>query len=226
MCSIAMLVAGGIFFGAPSSFAADELCTPSLSVKKIKETAVKMKVGCSGLKGKEVSLKVTVSNTADDSNSQKTFDAKLGKKKGTTTIQIRDLDSSTPYSFKVKMKERGTSGDSYTPFSGEAKVTTKGSKHKPQISKITNITDNSVKLRIVSNDLENKAVNVQVSYQKKKSWTKRVFSLTLDGDGEGIVFVDGLASDTAYRFKAQIKKSGESAYSIASPVKTATTESD
>ncbi|MFZ2192999.1 MAG: hypothetical protein WAV31_02045, partial [Candidatus Moraniibacteriota bacterium] len=98
--------------------------------------------------------------------------------------------------------------------------------YDPVIDKINGITEDSAKLKISCDDLENKVVDVQVAYKKKTSWSTKTFSFTLDDDGEGSLSMDNLKSDTLYSFKIRIKKDGSSSYSVYSPIKTATTDED
>ena len=134
------------------------------------------------------------------------------------------LDSATDYSFKVKVKK--SSSKKYSSYSSSVSATTKGSDYEPAIDKINGITDDSVKLNISCDDLDKEAVDVQVAYKKKSSWSTKTFSLTLDDDGEGSLTMDDLKSDTLYSFKIKIKKDNDSAYSTYSSTKTATTDED
>ncbi len=218
-----------IFFGwlsLPQKTYAADSCTPVIKIQETKETYVKLKVTCSELKSTKVSIKILVSNDDNDSDSYKKATATLGKK-GSVSLKIKGLDSSTNYSFKVKIKK--SSGKSYSSYSSSVSATTKGgSDYEPEIDKINGITEDSVKLNISCDDLEDEKVDVQVAYKKKNSWSKKTISLTLDDDGEGSFTLDGLKSDTSYSFKIRIKKDDESdsKYSAYSSVKTATTDED
>ncbi|EKE11750.1 MAG: hypothetical protein ACD_15C00028G0005 [uncultured bacterium] len=224
---LAYLFAIMAFFGWLSlpleTKAATDTCTPVIKVQKTKETSVKLKVTCSNLAKAKVNLKILVNNEDTDSDSYKKVTANLGKK-GSVKIKINNIDSATSYNFKVKIKK--SSEKKYSAYSSEASTTTKGSDYEPEIEKINNITENSVKLNISSEDLENEAVNVQAAYKKKTSWSTKTFSLTLDGDGEGSVTLDGLKSETLYNFKIRIKKDDDKSYSPYSSAKTATTDED
>jgi|GEM_PF-3646865 hypothetical protein len=200
-------------------------CTPTVKITKTKETSVILKVTCSALKSKKVSVGVSITNEDSSSTKSKTFSAKLGSS-GSTSITVSSLDSATNYSFKAKVKKSGTS--SYTSYSSSVSTTTKGSDYEPEIEKINGITEDSAKLKISCDDLDEEAVNVQVAYQKsgKSSWSTKTYSLTLDDDAEGSVTVTSLKSDTLYKFKFRIKKDDESSYSAYSAVKTATTDED
>lgn len=196
-------------------------CTPTVSAQKIKENSVTLKVTCAALKSTKVTVKMTLENNDDDdSTSNKTATVKLSKA-GVANIKIVGLDAATSYSAKVKVKK---SSGSYSVSSSSIDFSTKGSDYSPEIDTIKSITESSAKLNIVCDDLDKDAVNVQVAYKKKTSWSTKTFDLTLDSDGEGSVTLDGLKSDTAYSFKIRIKKSGESNYSAYSAIKTAATE--
>ena len=219
-----------LFFGAalPNASAAtttsSSTCTPTLSVQKTKETSVSLKVTCLALKSKKVSMKIQVENNDDnDSTSTKTATAKLGKT-GMVTFNLSGLDAGTSYTFKVKIKDASKSA--YSSYSAGVDTTTKGSDYDPKIDSIKSITESSAKLNISCDDLENEAVNVQVAYKKKDSWSVKSFDLTLDDDGEGSIKMESLKSETEYSFKIRIKKSGEDTYSAYSSVKTATTDEE
>jgi len=211
------------WLGLPNNAHAASICTPAIKVQEIKETSVKLKATCLSLKKTKVSMRILVNNDDDDSDFYKTVKATLGKS-GSASLKIGGLDSATSYSFKVKVKK--SSGSSYSPYSSSVSATTKGSDYEPEIKKINGITDDSVKLNISCDDLENKVVDVQVAYNKKSSWSTKTFSLTLDDDGEGSIIMNGLKSDTSYTFKIKIKKDDHSTYSAYSSVKTATTDED
>ena len=211
------------WLGAPGKAYAADSCTPTVKVQEIKETSVKLKVTCSGLKNTKVSLKILVSNEDTDSDSYKKASATLGKN-GSVSLKINGLDSATSYSFKVKAKK--SSSSSYSSYSSSVSADTKGSDYEPSIDKINGITEDSVKLNISCDDLDGEAVNVQVAYKKKSSWSTKTFDLTLDDDGEGSITIDGLKADTLYSFKIKIKKDDDSTYSTYSAVETATTDED
>jgi len=218
-----------VFFGWLSfpqkTYAADS-CTPTVKVQETKETYVKLKITCPDLKRTKVSIKILVSNDDNDSDSYKKVKATLGKK-GSVSLKIKGLDSSTNYSFKVKIKK--SSNKSYSSYSSSVNTTTKGgSDYEPGIDKINGITEDSVKMNISCDDLEDEKVDVQIAYKKKTSWSKKTISLNLDDDGEGSFTLDKLKSDTSYSFKIRIKKDDESdsKYSTYSSIKTATTDED
>lgn len=215
-----------VLFGslsAPSKSHAASTCTPVVKVQETKEASVKLKITCSGLAKTKVQIKILVNNDDEDSDSYKTAKATLGKL-GSASLKISGLDSATNYSFKVKVKK--VSKGSYSSYSSSVSTTTKGSDYEPVIDKINGITDDSVKLNISCDDLENETVDVQVAYKKKSSWSTKTFSLTLDDDGEGSVTLDSLKSDTSYTFKIKIKKDDDSSYSVYSSDKTVTTDED
>lgn len=221
----ALLILSGWTAFSPKAYAADS-CTPTVKVSETKETSVKLKITCASLKNTKVKMKVLVSNDDTDADSYKTAAATLGKN-GSVKLNITGLDPTTSYSFKVKMKKASSS--SYSSYSSNVSATTEGgSDYEPEIKKINGITEDSVKLNISCDDLENESVDVQVAYKKKSSWSTDTFTLTLDSDGEGSFTVDDLKSDTLYSFKIKIKKSSEddSEYSAYSSIETATTDED
>lgn len=207
---------------APSAEAAATACTPTVAVRETKETSVRLKITCADFKKDKVSIKILVTNKDNDSDSTKTAKATLGKS-GSVTLKISGLDSATLYSFKVRVKK---GSDKYSPYSSSVDTTTKGADYDIAISKINGITDNTVKLNVVSDDLENQSVNLLASYKRKNDWSTKTFTLTLDKDGEGAVTLDGLKSETEYSFKVKIRKNGETKYSKYSEIKKATTDSD
>ncbi len=209
----------------PFKVRAASTCTPTVSIQETKETSVKLKITCLDLKSTKVAMKIIVSNDDSDSDSKKKAKATLGKK-GNVKLKISGLDSATKYSFKVKIKKASASSSAYSAYSSSVDATTEGSDYSPEIEKINGIAENSVKLNISCEDLENKAVNVQVAYKKKTSWSTKTYALTLDDDGEGSITVDGLKSGTSYSFKIKVKKDGDDSYSAYSSVKTATTDDD
>jgi hypothetical protein len=209
--------------GLSNNAHAASTCTPTIKVQETKETSVKLKATCLGLKKTKVSMRILVNNDDDDSDFYKTVNATLGKS-GSVSLKIGGLDSATSYSFKVKIKKASSS--LYSSYSSSVSTTTKGSDYQPEIKKINGITDDSVKLNISCDDLESKMVDVQVAYQKKSSWSTKTFSLTLDDDGEGSITMNGLKSDTLYTFKIKIKKNDHSTYSTYSSIKTVTTDED
>jgi hypothetical protein len=223
---LASFLGAALLFGwlsLPLGAQAASTCTPTMKVQETKESYVKLKVTCADLKSTKVTMKILVSNDDTDTDSYKKVTATLGKK-GSLSLKIKNLDSSTSYSFKVKMKKASSS--SYSSYSSSASTTTKGSDYEPEIDKINGLTEDSAKMNISCDDLENEAVSVQVAYKKKTTWSIKTFTLTLDDDGESSITVDGLKSDTLYNFKIRIKKASDSSYSTYSSVKTATTDED
>lgn len=207
---------------APSAAATTTTtCEPTMTVSQTKETSVKLKITCDGFAKAKVTMKVLVTNTDDDSDSTKTVKATLGKT-GSVTIKMNGLESATAYGFKVKVKK--TAASKYSAYSTSVTTTTKGADYDIAIDKINGITEDSVKLNIQSDDLENKKVNVLVAYKKKTDWSTRSFTLTLDSDGEGSFTLDGLKSETKYSFKVKIRKDGETSYSDYTEIKDATTD--
>ena len=219
---ISTVLSGCLGFFSSKAQAA-ETCTPTVKVQDESETSVKLKVTCSELKKTKVSMKILVTNEDSDKDSNKKATATLGKS-GSVSLKISGLDSATKYSFKVKVKK--SSSDSYSSYSSSVSATTEGSDYEPKIDKINGISEDSVKLNISCDDLESKAVNVQVAYKKKSSWSSKTFSLTLDDDGEGSFTLDGLKSGTEYSFNVKIKKDDDDSYSAYSSVETATTDED
>ena len=209
--------------GLSDSAQAASTCTPVVNVQETKETFVKLKVTCLNLKNTKAKIKILVSNDDTDSDSYKSATATLGKN-GSVNLKISGLDSATNYNFKVKVKKASSS--IYSSYSGSVSTTTEGSDYDPVIDKINGITEDSAKLKISCDDLENKTVDVQVAYKKKTSWSTKNFSLTLDDDGEGSITMDDLKSDTLYSLKIRIRKEGNSSYSVYSPIKTVTTDED
>lgn len=209
---------------APKETLAAETCTPVIKVEKTKETSVQLKITCASLAKTKATMKVLVSNDDDDSDSYKKATATLGKS-GSVKLKISGLDSSTNYSFQVKVKKASSSGSSsYSGYSNAVKTATEGEDYDVEISKISSITDSSAKLKLLSEDLEDEAVDIQIAYKKKKDWSTKTVSATIDEDGEVSVTVDGLKSETLYSFKARIKKDDDSAYSPYSDIETATTD--
>lgn len=200
--------------------AATTACTPTVAVKETKETSVKLKVTCANLGKDQVSIKILVTNNDNDSDSTKTAKATVGKT-GSITLKVSGLDSATSYSFKVRVKK---GSGKYSSYSTSVDTTTKGADYDVSIDKINGITEDSVKLNIASDDLENQSVNLLVAYKKKNDWSTKTFTLTLDGDGEGSVTLDGLKSGTEYSFKVKIRKNGETSYSNYSDVEKETTD--
>lgn len=211
------------WLGLSANAQAATMCTPAITIQETKETSIKLKVTCSSLKNTKAKIQILVSNNDTDSDSSKSATVKLGKK-GTANLKISGLDSATNYSFKAKVKK--SSKSIYSTYSSSVSTLTKGSDYEPIIDKINGITEDSAKLKVYCDDLENKTVNVQVAYKKKTSWSTKTFSLTLDDDGEGSLTMDDLQSDTLYSFKIRIKKDGSSSYSVYSPIKTAKTDED
>jgi hypothetical protein len=220
--SFMLIILSGLLCTTSKTNAANT-CTPTVKISETKETSVKLKITCSNLKKEKVKMKILVSNDDNDSDSYKKATATLGKN-GSVKLKISGLESATGYSFKVKVKK--SSSSSYSSYSSSVSTETKGSDYDPAIDKINGITDDSVKLNISCDDLENETVDVQAAYKKKSSWSTKTFSLTLDDDGEGSITMDGLKSDTAYTFKIKIKKDDDSGYSAYSAAETATTDED
>jgi len=215
-----------IFFGCVSvshSAHAADVCNPTVSVKETKKTSINLKVSCSELKKTKVKVKILITNKDTNSDSNKTVSTTLGKN-GSVKLKINGLDSATNYEFKVKIKKK--SGGSYSSYSDSVEADTDSSDYEAEIEKIGSITEDSVKLSISSEDLENETVNVLVAYKKKTSWSTKTATLTLDGDGDGSITMDGLKSDTLYNFKIKKKKDEDSVYSKYSDIKTATTDDD
>lgn len=204
----------------PKAQAAATTCTPTVTVKETKETSVRLKITCASFKKDKVSIKILVTNNDSDSDSTKTAKATLGKS-GSVTLKISGLDSATPYSFKVRVKKGSAK---YSAYSSSVDATTKGADYAVSLDKINGITKDSVKLHIVSDDLESETVNVLAAYKKKNDWSTKTFTLTLDGDGEGAFTLDGLKAGTGYSFKVKIRKNGETSYSNYSAIKEATTD--
>lgn len=214
-------IPGWTSFAPTADAATTATCTPTVSVKETKETSVKLKITCTNFEKAKVTMKILVTNTDADTDSTKTVKATLGKS-GSVTLKIASLDSATPYSFKVKVKK--TTASKYSDYSSSVDTTTKGADYDIDIDKINGITENSVKLNIQSDDLEDKEVNVLVAYKKKTDWKTKTFTLTLDSDGEGSFTLDGLKSDTEYSFKIKARKNGETSYTNYSDIVKAATD--
>ncbi len=216
-------IPGWTSFAPSASAVSASTCTPTVTLKEIKKTSVKLSVTCASFEKTKVSIKILITNTDADSDSTKTVKATLGKT-GSATLKIGSLESTTPYSFKVKVKK--TTASKYSAYSSSVDTTTKGADYDINIDKINGITENSVKLNIQSDDLENKAVDVLVAYKKKTDWSTKTFTLTFDSDGEGSFTLDSLKSDTEYSFKIKVRKSGETSYSNYSEIIKATTDNN
>lgn len=207
----------------PAAAAETATCEPTVTTKEVKETSVKLKITCTNFTKTKVTMKVLITNKETDKDSTKTVKATLGKT-GSVTIKMSGLDSTTDYSFKVKVKK--TSASKYSAYSTGVDATTKGADYDIAIDKINGVTEDSVKLHIQSDDLESERVNVLAAYKKKNDWNTKSFTLTLDGDGEGSFTLDGLKSGTEYSFKVKIREDGESSYSKYSEIKKETTDED
>lgn len=207
----------------PAAAAETATCEPTVTTKEVKETSVKLKISCAGFTKTKVTMKVLITNKDTGKDSTKTVKATLGKT-GSVTIKMSGLDSTTEYGFKVKVKK--TSASKYSAYSTSVDATTKGADYDIAIDKINGVTEDSVKIHIQSDDLEDERVNVLAAYKKKTDWKTKSFTLTLDSDGEGSFTLDGLKSGTEYSFKVKIREDGESSYSKYSEIKNETTDED
>jgi hypothetical protein len=218
---VGVVMLGGLGVSTKAEAAATA-CTPTVALTESKDTSVRLNVTCASAKNIKVTVKVEIKNKdKDNKTTTRAFEGKASKD-GVMKIKLDSLDTGTSYDFRAKVKKSGD--DKYSVSSVTAGATTKGASYSPVIETVSSITDDSVKLTVNTAKLKKKAVNLQVLYKKKTSWTTRDFTLTLDNDGDGKVTVNGLSSGTAYEFKVRVKKTVDTKYSTYSAIKGATTE--
>lgn len=212
-----------IYFGISPKVQAESVCTPVLTVKETNEKDVELRMACPELKGEKVSIWLIISNNDTEVDSYKKVSATLGKK-GTVRLKIKGLDLASDYDFKAKVKKK--SDKSYSSYSGSISAETKSADYEPEIEKISGVTEDFAKINFSCEDLKSEAVNVQLAYKKKTTWSLKNFTLTLDSDGEGMIDVGDLKAETLYSFKIKIKKDDDKLYSMYSPIKTVTTDKE
>jgi hypothetical protein len=218
---VGVVILGGLLVSTNAKAAAT-VCTPTVAVTETKDTSVRLSVTCTSVKSAKIAVKIEIKNKDKDNKiTTRAFEGKASKD-GVMKIKLDSLDTGTSYDFRAKVKKSGD--DKYSVSSVAVGAATKGASYSPVIETVSSITDNSVKLTVNTTKLKKKEVNVQVLYKKKTSWTTKDFTLTLNGDGDGKITVNGLSNDTAYDFKVRIKKTVDSKYSPYSAVKSATTD--
>ena len=208
---IGVALAGAFLLSFGNSADAAVSCTPGVSVKETKKTSVTLKVSCpqSGYANEKVKVLVSTTKVDTSKKTKQTFSTTLNAK-GEASVKISGLDTGTKYTFTAKAKKRYSL--MYGMSSKEVTEETKGADYDVEIDKISSITENGATVRVVSNDLEKEAVDVQVAYKKKSDWTVKTYRLTLDSDGKGSAILTGLSSDKKYMVKVRIKKGSDSVY--------------
>ena len=221
---LAVCLLSGNTLGAFAATSSSDDNTPKIEISSERENSVILKVTSENLKKKKVDVSVYVKNN-DNNGSKATKKVKATlDKNGTSKITVSGLDAGTSYTLKAKIKKRTKS--KYSDYSSTIDAKTDDSENVPEIDSISSVTDSSVKLNISCNDLDNQTVTVQAAYRKKSSWTKRLFEVTLDDDGDGSVTIDGLNDDTEYSFKVRLRTATETTYTSYSSIERETTDEE
>lgn len=197
--------------------------TPTVKVKKIKDTYATLTVTSTNLKSKDVKIKVKIENVDADSDDTKIFEKKLSRA-GKADIKIDGLTKDNAYSFEVAVKK--SSEGNYSNYSEEIKINAEGvSDYDPTLS-IKDETSSTVVLEIASTKLKKKksTVKVWIRNEDTDKTEIRTFSKTLNKNGKTEITIDGLSKDTEYKFKASVKKSNDKGFSGYSGEKSTTTE--
>lgn len=198
--------------------------TPSLKIKKVKDTYTDLELTSINLKKKNVKIKVKVKNVDTDSEETRSFDAKLNKS-GKVTLKIDNLVKDNQYSFKAEIKEDGD--DDYSDYSKEVIVNAEGAyKFKPEID-IVDTATNSVKMNFFATNLKKKKVKIKVIIENEDTDTRevRVYSKTLSKNGKVEIVIDNLNANTEYNVEAFVReKSKKNGFSESTGVENTETE--
>ncbi len=197
--------------------------TPTVKVKKIKDTYVTLTVTSTNLKSKDVKIKVKMENIDTDKDDTKVFEKKLSKN-GKVDIKIDGLTKDNEYSFEVAIKK--SSDVDYSDYSSSVSVNEVGDfDYNPTLT-IKDETSSDVILSVTSTKLNKNKVKIKIRLENEDTdkVETRVFTKTLSKNGEAEITIDNLSKNTAYKFKALIKKSKDNGFSKYSNEKVATTE--
>lgn len=197
--------------------------TPTVKVKKIKDTSVTLQIISTNLKRKDVKIKVKIENIDTDGEDTKIFEKTLNKN-GKTDISVDGLTKDNEYSFKVAIKK--TSDSSYSSYADEKTINAEGTfNYSPTLS-IEDETNSTVVLSVASTKLKKKKVKIKIRIENKDTdkIETRVFSKTLSKNGKIKITIDNLSKDTEYAFKALVKKSKDNGFSGYSNEESTTTE--
>lgn len=211
----------GLSFNGAQAVSTDY--TPTVKIKKIKDTSTTLQITSTNLKRKDVKIKVKVENIDADSDDTKIFEKKLSKN-GKVDIAIDGLTKYNEYSFKVAVK-KSSDGD-YSDYSDEVKINAEGAfDYNPTLS-IKDETSSTVVLNVTSTKLKKKKaiIKVRVENEDTDKIETRVFSKTLSKSGKAEITIDNLSKNTEYKFKVVVRKSKDKGFSEYSSEETAETE--
>lgn len=197
--------------------------TPTVKVKKSKDTYVTLQITSSNLKRKDVKIRIKKENLDNDSEETITFEKTLSKT-GKVDVKIEGLTKENEYSFKVAIKK--SSDDEYSDYSDEVKVNAQGTfDYNPTLS-IKNETANSVVLNIASDKLKKKKVRIKIRIENVDTdkIETRIITKNLSKNGKAEITVDNLSKNTDYKFKVALTKKGDKGFSEFSGEESATTE--
>lgn len=198
--------------------------TPTLKIKKVKDTYTNLELTSAGLKKKNVKIKVKIENVDTDAEETRNFEVKLSKS-GKVTLKIDNLVKDNQYSFKAEIKE--ADDDDYSDYSKEVVINAEGVyKFEPEIDIIDEAT-NSVTMNVFATTLKKKKVKIKVIIENEDTDSKevRVYSKTLSKNGKAEIVIDNLNSNTEYNIEALVRqKSKKNGFSKSSGVENTETE--
>lgn len=185
---------------------------PKLSISSNTDTKAVLKVTSTSLKKKSVRIKIRIENKDADTVETRIYSKKLDKN-GVAKISVTGLTKGAEYAFQAAIRK--SSDNTYSDYSGAVSLNKIGA--KSYSSKIT-LKDSSktwIKLKFTSTSLKKKKVKIKARIYNNDtdSLLTKIFSVTLDKNGNKEIKLTGLASDTSYSIKMAVKKSSDSGYS-------------
>ncbi|MGW8184862.1 MAG: hypothetical protein ACWGHO_02010 [Candidatus Moraniibacteriota bacterium] len=203
---LAMLIFSLVFgFSLNNASASSTDYTPTVKIKKTKDTYTTLQVVSTNLKRKSVKIKVKIENVDTDSDDTRIFEKTLNKS-GKADIKIDGLSKDNEYSFKVAIK-KSSDGD-YSDYADAVTVNASGEfDYNPTLS-IKDETSSTVVLKITSTKLKKKKSKIKVRIENKDTdkIETRIFTKNLSKNGKAEITIDNLSSNTEYSFKVLLKK--------------------
>lgn len=211
-------------FSLNNAGAASADYTPTVKIKKTKDTYATLQIVSTSLKRKSVKIKVKIKNEDTDSDDTKIFEKTLNKS-GKVDIKIDGLSKDNEYSFKVAIK-KSSNGD-YSDYADAVTVNASGELDYDPTLSIKDETSSIVVLNVASSKLKKKKVRIKVRIENKDTdkVETRIFTKNLSKNGKAEITIDNLSSNTEYGFKVSLKKkSKDKGFSEYSNEESTTTE--
>lgn len=213
-----------VFGFAMSAGAVTTDYTPTLKIKKVKDSYTTLELVSAGLKKKNVKIKVKVKNVDTDIEETRSFEVKLSKS-GKVDLKIDNLVKDNQYSFKAEIKE--DDDDDYSDYSDEVVVNADGACNYNTEINIDDVGTNSAIMEFTATNLKKKKVKIKVRIENEDtdSVEVRVYSKTLSKNGKTEITIDNLNSGTEYNIEALVRqKNKKNGFSKSSGVESFETE--